>query len=82
MRFIYVRPKESHLEDTVRDLLELKVNSPEIKLIPRIDVLNEYMDQRITEVKEQIDRLSKETAHGWKELDNLFLSVLATNNRN
>ena len=65
-----------YLEETVRDLLELKVNSPEIKLIPRIDILNDYMDWSITEVKEQIELLPKETAHGWKELDELFLSVL------
>lgn len=65
-----------YLEETVRDLLELKVNSPEIKLIPRIDILNDYMDRSITEVKEQIEQLPKETAHGWKELDELFLSVL------
>ena len=65
-----------YLEETVRDLLELKVNSPEIKLIPRIDILNDYMDWSITEVKEQIEQLPKETAHGWKELDELFLSLL------
>lgn len=65
-----------YLEETVQDLLELKVNSPEIKLIPRIDILNDYMDRSITEVKEQIEQLPKETAHGWKELDELFLSVL------
>ena len=65
-----------YLEETVRDLLELKINSPEIKLIPKIDILNDYMDRSITEVKEQIEQLPKETAHGWKELDELFLSVL------
>lgn len=65
-----------YLEETVQDLLELKINSPEIKLIPRIDILNDYMDRSITEVKEQIEQLPKETAHGWKELDELFLSVL------
>lgn len=66
----------AYLEKTVRDLLDLKVNSPEINLIPRIDILNDYMDRSITEIKEQIERLPKETAHGWKELDQLFLNVL------
>lgn len=65
-----------YLEETVRDLLELKINSPEIKMIPRIDILNDYMDRSITEVKEQIKQFPKETAHGWKELDELFLSVV------
>ena len=65
-----------YLGDTVRSLLELKVNSPEVKLIPRIDVLNEYLDRSISEGRKQIERLPKEAAQGWEELDELFLSVL------
>ncbi len=49
-----------YLNETVSGLLELKVNSPEVKLIPKIDVLNEYLDRSIIEVKEQIERLPKE----------------------
>ena len=65
-----------YLNETVSGLLALKVNSPEVKLIPKIDVLNEYLDSSITEVKELIERLPQETAQGWEELDKLFLSVL------
>ena len=65
-----------YLQETVRGLLELKVNSPEVKLIPKIAILNEYLDRSITEVKEQIEGLPKEVARGWEELDKLFLSVL------
>lgn len=65
-----------YLNETVSGLLALKVNSPEVKLIPKIDMLNEYLDSSITEVKELIERLPKETAQGWEELDKLFLSVL------
>lgn len=68
-----------YLGETVRSLLNLKVNSPEVKLIPKIDVLNEYLDSSITEVREQIEQLPKETAQGWEELDGLFLSVLEDN---
>lgn len=32
------------LKATVRQLLALKMNSPEVKMIPRIDVLNEYLE--------------------------------------
>lgn len=65
-----------YLNETVSGLLALKVNSPEVKLIPKIDVLNEYLDSSITEVKELIERLPQETAQGWEELDKWFLSVL------
>ena len=65
-----------YLNETVSGLLALKVNSPEVKLIPKIDVLNEYLDSSITEVKELIERLPQEPAQGWEELDKLFLSVL------
>ena len=70
-----------YLEETVRDLLDLKVNSPEVKMIPRISVLNEYLDQSITEVKAQIEALPKETARSWEDLDQLFLSVLGVSEK-
>lgn len=66
----------SYLQETVQHLLDVKMNSPEIKLIPRIDVLNQYLDESITEVKEKIDSLPAETPHRWEELDKLFLSLL------
>ena len=64
------------LKATVRQLLELKINSPEVKMIPRIDLLNDYLEQSITEVKEQIERLPRQAPQGWDELDELFLSLL------
>ena len=65
-----------YLKSTVCGLLELKINSPEIKMIPRIDMLNEYLDKSIAEIKEQIIGLPESTAQGWEELDSLFLSAL------
>ena len=64
------------LKETVYELLELKMNAPEVKMIPRIDVLNAYLDRSIIEVKEMIERLPKEQTHEWEELNELFLSVL------
>ena len=52
------------------------MNAPEVKMIPRIDVLNAYLDRSISEVKEMIERLPKEQTHEWEELNELFLSVL------
>ena len=64
------------LKETVYELLDLKMNAPEVKMIPRIDVLNAYLDRSISEVKEMIERLPKEQTHEWEELNELFLSVL------
>lgn len=65
-----------HLEETVQKLLDLKMNSPEVKMIPRIDVLNEYLERSIIEVKELIQQYPKATIRDWEEPDKLFLSVL------
>lgn len=64
------------LKDVVERLLELKMTSPKIKMVPRIDVLNEYLDQSILDVRERIGRQSEEHAPDWEELNSLFLSAL------
>lgn len=64
------------LEETVQELLDLKINSPEVRMIPKINILNEYLDRSIAEVKERIGQYPGETVQDWEELDKLFLSVL------
>lgn len=66
----------AYLKDTVRDLLDIKMNSPEVKMIPRIDILNEYLEMSIAEVKSQIEQYPREVVKEWDELNRLFLSVL------
>lgn len=65
-----------YLEDTVRELLELKINVPEIQMIPRIDILNEYLEQSIVEIGELVRQYPKESPRDWEELNSLFLSAL------
>ena len=64
------------LSETVCQLLDLKMNSPEIKEIPRIDQLNRYLDAGIMSVKEQIEKLPDTPVQDWNELNELFFSVL------
>lgn len=64
------------LSETVYQLLDLKMNSPEIKEIPRIDQLNRYLDAGIGNVKEQIEKLPDTPVQDWDELNELFFSVL------
>lgn len=46
-------------------LLELKMNAPEIKTIPKIESINRYLDSSI-----------EDTNHGWEDLNRLFFSQL------
>ena len=64
------------LSETVCQLLDLKMNSPEIKDIQRIDQLNRYLDTGIVSVKEQIEKLPDAPVQDWNELNELFFSVL------
>ena len=63
------------LQDVNR-LLDLKMNAPEIKTIPKIDSINHYLDSSIEEVRSRIVHLPEDAIHGWEELDQLFLSQL------
>ena len=64
------------LKPEVERLLDLKMQAPEVKLIPRIECLNKYLDSSIEEVQTRIRQMPEDTAHSWEELDKLFLSQL------
>ena len=78
MKFIELMESQldEDLKEPVYDLLDLKMKAPEVKMIPRVDVLNSYLARSMAEVKEMIEDLPKEQAHEWEELNELFLSVL------
>lgn len=65
-----------YLEKTVAKLLDLKMNSPEVKMIPRIDILNAYMDRSIAEVCALVEQYPREITKDWEELNALFLAAL------
>ena len=64
------------LRPEVDRLLEIKQNVPELKMIPRVNILNLYLDESIEEIKDRIAGLPEDEVHGWEELDRLFLSQL------
>lgn len=66
-----------NLVETVGRLLDLKMNSPEIQEIPRIDSINAYLDKSIIEIKHILQSLQNEKAADWQELDQMFLRELA-----
>lgn len=62
------------LKPEVERLLDLKINSPEVRMIPKIEVLNEYLDSSIEEINQIIAALPENPENGWEELNELFLS--------
>lgn len=60
------------LRPEVDRLLALKMNSPEIRMIPRIKALNEYLDSSIQEIDRAISSLPAEPKIGWEGLNELF----------
>ena len=64
------------LIDVVNQLLELKMNSPEIKLIKRISEINEYLDESIPRIKRAVRLLEDSLTPDWNELNQLFLQEL------
>ena len=57
-------------------LLDLKMNAPEIKEIPRIDRINAYLDESLEAIRQQIEMLPEESSASWDDLNALFLSQL------
>lgn len=67
-------PEELQID--VNRLLEIKMNSPEIKEIPRIDKINEYLDYSIEDIKNILKSIEEKKLPEWKELNDLFMREL------
>ncbi len=66
-----------HLKNDVNRLLDIKINSPEIKEIARIDALNTFFDEQICEIKEIIKTIKEEKSNDIDSLNELFLSIVS-----
>lgn len=64
------------LKPTIERLLDLKMNAPEIKEVPRIVEVNEYIDRAIEDLKIQIAAFPAEHRADWGPLNLLFLQAL------
>ena len=74
---------EAELDPSIRPdvdrLLDLKMNSPELKLIPRVSVLSEYMDACILEIERQLEHMKDSPRSNWNELNRIFYEVIGYN---
>lgn len=66
----------NELTNVVNQLLELKMKSPEVKMIPGIPEINEYLDESISSIKSAVRLLDDSRTPGWNELNQLFLKEL------
>ncbi len=82
MRFLELMSEElpEYLRTDVHQLLELKMHSPEIKEIPRVNIVNEYLDSSIEEIKCILRSMEETKTADWKELNDLFLLELRKDN--
>lgn len=64
------------LRTDVQHLLDLKMNTPEIREIPRIASINAYLDLSIEEIKRDIVKMKENKEADWTELNRLFLDEL------
>lgn len=61
---------------SVRDLLRIKMAVPELKLIPRVNVINSYIESELPRICEEIKELPEEKLHGYDELNEMFLKYI------
>lgn len=66
------------LVPAVSDLLRLKMETPEIGLGPRIDIINDYLDASIEEVDQLIQAIPGDEKVTWDELNRLFLQTVGS----
>lgn len=78
MRFTELMESELdiNLKPEVDRLLDIKMNSPEQELIPRVDKINLYLDLSIEEIGNLITKLPEKPQNEWNELNRLFLDII------
>lgn len=65
-----------YMQSDVKQLLDVKTNMPEIKEIKRVEKINEYLENEITDIKQILNDLLSEKNKPWDNLNNIFLSAL------
>lgn len=61
------------LQESVAKLLDLKMNVPELKLIPRVDKINRYIETELPRIRKEVEALPDVKKSGYEELNQMFL---------
>ncbi|MGN0475645.1 MAG: nucleotidyltransferase domain-containing protein [Acutalibacteraceae bacterium] len=64
------------LKPVVSELLDKKINLPEIEMIPRIDALNEYIDREIQNLRAAVAEMPEVRRQDYSRLNEIFLQAL------
>lgn len=67
---------EPELRPVVEDLLRVKMDTPEIGLVPRIDALNTFIESNLPVLRTQVEALPPSPQKDWEPLNQMFLSAL------
>ena len=67
---------DGKVASAVNELLRLKMETSELGLAPRIEVINEYLDASIEEIDQRIQAIPSSKNAAWDELNTLFLKVI------
>lgn len=67
---------EENLKHAVQQLLDLKMNAPEVKTVRRVNEINDYIVKTIDELKLEIATFPAEHRADWAPLNQLFLQTL------
>ncbi len=67
---------EEEMIPVINKLLDLKINSKEVKEIERIDILNEFIDKNIVKIQEEVLKIYDPKDNKYDKLNNIFLKAL------
>lgn len=67
---------EEDMKVAVQDLLAKKVKMSESDKAPKIDVINKYIEEKLTYYKELVDSMSDDRNPDWNPLENIFRNVI------
>lgn len=67
---------EEDLKPVVENLLDLKINSPEVGLIKRVDKLNDYIESNLDEFDKIVKACKDEPNRDWDKLNEIFLQII------
>ncbi|HWS43371.1 MAG TPA: nucleotidyltransferase domain-containing protein, partial [Pseudoflavonifractor sp.] len=65
------------LRPVVEELLRCKMSAPEVGEVPRVDVLNVFIEENLVALRTKIEALPREKQREWGPLNDMFLSALA-----
>lgn len=69
---------EEDLKPVVEDLLKKKITMSEKDKAPRIDRLNQYIEEKLSYYKELADSMEDDRKNEWDKLNNIFIKVIKT----